>query len=356
MKMNVQLQIRQAILDRRTYEPPGEGRADKLRLDFNENTAGCSPAVRRALAKLTPQLLSMYPEYDRSTRRLSRHFRVRSDQLLLTNGGDDALRLFFDAFVDAGTEAVIVEPTFPMYRYWGEVAGAKINSLPYGPAFEFPTEAVLRSLAANPRVLFICNPNNPTGTLVEKSVIESILKVAPRTAVVIDEAYVEFSGVTVVSWIDKYPQLFVARTFSKAAGLAALRLGAILAHPDSLAVLRRATAPFPVNLAALVAAEAAVADVKTMQRYVKNILRTRPRFEKELHKLGFKTYPSAGNFVLVDFGAAGPDLIANLAKQKIILRDRRDIAPGHIRVSIGTQKQMERLLKLIKRFTKGRRR
>jgi histidinol-phosphate aminotransferase len=353
--MNVQLQIRQAILDRRTYEPPGEGRADKLRLDFNENTAGCSPAVRRALAKLKPQLLSMYPEYDRSTRRLSRHFRVRPDQLLLTNGGDDALRLFFDAFVDAGTEVVIVEPTFPMYRYWGEVAGAKINSLPYGPSFKFPTDTVLQSLATNPRALFICNPNNPTGTLVEKSVIEGILQSAPRTAVVIDEAYVEFSEVTVAPWIDRYPQLFVARTFSKAAGLAALRLGAILAHPDSLAILRRATAPFPVNLAALVAAEAAVGDPKTMQRYVKNILRTRPWFEKELHKLGFKTYPSAGNFLLVDFGDAGPGLVANLAKQKIILRDRsKDIGPGHIRVSIGTQKEMARLLKLIRRFSKGR--
>jgi histidinol-phosphate aminotransferase len=191
---------------------------------------------------------------------------------------------------------------------------------------------------------------------VDKSVIETILKAAPRTAVVIDEAYVEFSGVTVAPWIDEYPQLFVARTFSKAAGLAALRLGAILAHPDSLAVLRRATAPFPVNLAALVAAEAAVGDAKTMQRYVRNILRTRPWFEKELHKLGFKTYPSAGNFVLVDFGDAGSDLIASLAKEKIILRDRRDIAPGHIRISVGTRKEMERLLKLIQRFVKGRRR
>ncbi len=354
MKMNTNLPVRQAIIDRKTYEPPGEGRGDKLRLDFNENTAGCSPAVRRALAKLTPQLLSMYPEYDRSTRRLSRHFKVKPDQLLLTNGGDEALRLFFDAFVDAGTEVVIVEPTFPMYRYWGEVAGAKINSIPYGSSFEFPTDAVLEALKTNPRVLFICNPNNPTGTLVDKATIEKILKASSRTAVVIDEAYVEFSGVTVAPWIDKYPQLFVARTFSKAAGLAALRLGAILAHPDSLAILRRATAPFPVNLAALVAAEAAVADSKTMQRYVKNILRLRPWFEKELHELGFKTYPSAGNFVLIDFGAAGPDLIAYLAKQKVIVRDRRDIAPGHIRMSIGTQKQMERLLKLIKRFLKSR--
>lgn len=352
--MNTQLPVRQAILDRRTYEPPGEGRADKLRLDFNENTAGCSPAVRRALAKLTPQLLSMYPEYDRSTRRLSRHFRVKPEQLLLTNGGDDALRLFFDAFVDAGTEAVIIEPTFPMYRYWGEVAGAKITSLPYGPSFEFPTGSVLQALGPHPRVLFICNPNNPTGTLVDKSAIEQILQAAPHTAVVIDEAYVEFSGVTVAPWIDKYPQLFVARTFSKAAGLAALRLGAILANPESLAVLRRATAPFPVNLAALVAAEAAVADSKTMQRYVKNILRLRPWFEKELHKLGFKTYPSAGNFVLVDFGDVGSDLIATLSRHKIILRDRRDIAVGHVRVSIGTQKEMQRLLKLIKLFLKKR--
>ena len=354
MKMKSQLPVRQAILDRKTYEPPGEGRGDKLRLDFNENTAGCSPAVGRALGKLTPQLLSMYPEYDRSTRRLSRHFRVKPDQLLLTNGGDDALRLFFDAFVDAATEVIIVEPTFPMYRYWGEVAGAKINSIPYGKSFEFPTEAVLQSLATNPRVLFICNPNNPTGTLVEKSIIERTLQAAPHTAVVIDEAYVEFSGVTVAPWIDKYPQLFVARTFSKAAGLASLRLGAILASSGSLAILRRATAPFPVNLAALVAAEAAVAERKTMQRYVKEILRLRPWFIKELEQLGFKTYPTAGNFVLADFGDAGPDLLAFLAKQKIILRDRRDIAPGHIRVSIGTQKQMERLLKLIKRFVKGR--
>ncbi len=297
----------------------------------------------------------MYPEYDRSTARLARHFRVRPDQLLLTNGGDDALRLFFDAFVDAGTEVVIIEPTFPMYRYWGEVAAAKITSIPYGPQFAFPTDAVLDALASTPRVLFICNPNNPTGTLVDKSTIESILQTAPRTAVVIDEAYVEFSGVTVAPWIDKYPNLFVARTFSKAAGLAALRLGAILANPDSLAILRRATAPFPVNLAALVAAEAAVADSKTMQRYVKNILRLRPWFEKELHKVGFNTYPSAGNFLLIDFGAAGPTLIAHLAKQKVIVRDRKDIAPGHIRISIGTQEQMERLLKLIQRFVKGRR-
>jgi len=348
--MKSQLPVRQAILDRRTYEPPGEGRADKLRLDFNENTAGCSPAVQRALARLTPKLLSMYPEYDRGTRRLARHFKVAPEELLLTNGGDDALRLFFDAFVDAGTAAVICEPTFPMYRYWGEVAGAKIEVQRYGAAMEFPLKGVLQTLAAQPRVLFICNPNNPTGTLLPKAAIETVLKAATHTAVVIDEAYVEFSGVSVVPWINQYPQLFVARTFSKAAGLAGLRLGAVIACAESLAILRRATAPFPVNVAALAAAEAAVGDSKTMKFYVKNILRTRGWFEKELQKLGVKTYPSAGNFLLADFGPGGSEMCARLLAEGVLLRDRaKDIGPGLVRVSIGTQKEMERLLKLIKR-------
>jgi histidinol-phosphate aminotransferase len=348
--MKTQLPTRQAILDRRTYEPPGEGRADKLRLDFNENTAGCSPAVQRALGKLTPKLLSMYPEYERGTRCLARHFQVTPEELLLTNGGDDALRLFFDAFVDAGTSAVICEPTFPMYRYWGEVAGAKIEVQRYGPAMEFPLEGVLQALTLRPRVLFICNPNNPTGTLLEISVIETVLKAATHTAVVIDEAYAEFSGVTVVPWINEYPQLFVARTFSKAAGLAGLRLGAVIACAESLTILRRATAPFPVNVAALAAAEAAVGDSRTMKLYVKNILRTRAWFEKELHSMNVKTYPSAGNFLLADFGPGGSEMCAQLLKKGVLLRDRaKDIGPGLVRVSIGTQKEMERLLKLIKR-------
>jgi histidinol-phosphate aminotransferase len=349
--MNVQLPVRQAILNRRTYEPPGEGRANKLRLDFNENTAGCSPAVKRALAKLSPKQLAMYPEYERGTQRLARHFRVKPSELLLTNGGDDALRLFFDAFVDTGSNVVICEPTFPMYRYWGEVAGAKIEALRYGSAMEFPLEGVLNSLDAHPRALFVCNPNNPTGTLLTNGTIETILKAAPKTAVVVDEAYVEFSGVTVLPLIQKYSQLFVARTFSKAAGLAGLRLGAVIACAESLAILRRATAPFPVNVAALAAAEAAVGDVKTMKRYVRDILRMRSWFEIEMKKLGVKTYPSAGNFLLADFGPRGPEMCRLLERKGILLRERsKEIGPGFVRVSIGTKTEMERLVQLIKQY------
>src|SRR5271157_4882655 len=223
--MNVQLPVRKAILLRRTYEAPAEGRANKIRLDFNENTTGCSAAARKALARLTAKQIATYPEYAAPTRKLARYFGVHPDELLLTNGGDDALRVCFDTFVEPRTSILICEPTFPMYRYYTEIAGARVLSLHYGPNMEFPLAAALAALRKKPRVFFLANPNNPTGTLVGKDVIRKLLHAATHTVVVMDEAYAEFSGLSVVPWIRKYQQLFVARTFSKAEGLAGLRLG-----------------------------------------------------------------------------------------------------------------------------------
>jgi histidinol-phosphate aminotransferase len=352
--MKVRLPVRKAILNRRTYEAPAEGRSDKLRLDFNENTSGCSQAVRRALAKLTTKQLAMYPEYQASTRRIARHLGVRPEELQLTNGGDDALRVFFDTFVESGSGILICEPTFPMYRYYAEIYGARISVLRYGSEMEFPLEGVIAELRKKPRVLFIANPNNPTGTLLQEQELRRILKAATHTAVVMDEAYAEFSGFSAIPWIRKYPQLFVAKTFSKVAGLAALRLGAVVACEESLALVRRAMPPFPVNLAALVAAEAAVNDRATMQRYVNEVKRLRAWFAAKLKNLGSKTYPSAGNFLLVNFGASGPALFQKLEKQGILLRERsNDIGPGFVRITIGTQSEMRRLLKSIRKEWKA---
>lgn len=346
--MKTRLPVRKAILNRRTYEAPAEGRSDKLRLDFNENTSGCSPAVRRALAKLTTKQLAMYPEYQAPTRRIARYFGVRTEELLLTNGGDDALRVFFDTFVEAASSILICEPTFPMYRYYAEIYAARISVLRYGAEMEFPLEGVIAALRKKPRVLFIANPNNPTGTLIQHEDLQRILKAATHTAVVMDEAYAEFSGFSAMPWIRKNPQLFVAKTFSKVAGLAALRLGAVIACEDSLRLVRRAMPPFPVNLAALVAAEAAIADRAAMRDYVREVKSLRASFAKELAKLGAKTFPSAGNFILANFGPSGPALFKKLEKQGILLRERsKDIGPGFVRITIGTQSEMQRLLKAI---------
>jgi len=348
--MKPKLPIRQAILDRRTYEAPAEGRLGKTRLDFNENTAGCSPAVLRALAKITAQQFAMYPEYLAHTKRLARYFRVRPEELMLTNGGDDALRVFFDAFVDAGSHILICEPTFPMYRYYAEIFGARIEVERYGSDMEFPLAGICVALGTKPRVLFIANPNNPTGTLLQPDAIKKILKAATHTAVVIDEAYVEFSGATVTPWINQYPNLFSTRTFSKAAGLAALRLGAVIACEESLALLRRAMPPFPINIAALLAGQAAVEDRATIRRYVSTVKRLRSWFASELKKLGVIVYPSAGNFLLANFGPGGPALFEKLARQGILLRDRsRDMGPGFVRITIGTEKEMHQLLRAIQK-------
>lgn len=348
--MKVRLPVRKAILARRTYEAPAEGRFGKIRLDFNENTAGCAEAVRRALARLSAKELAMYPEYEVPTKKLAKYFRVRPDELALTNGGDDALRVFFDTFVEPGSHILICEPTFPMYRYYAEIAGANVKALRYTATMEFPLNEALAELRKKPRVLFLANPNNPTGTLVARSAIAKILRAAAETVVVLDEAYSEFSGESLVPWIRRYPHLFIAKTFSKAAGLAGLRLGAIIAQRDSLAFVKRAMPPFPVNIGALAACVAAIEDRKTMAGYVREAKRLCAWLTRELEKRNVRVFPSAGNFVLADFGASGPAIFRKLERRGILVREKsKDIGPGFARISIGTEPELKKLLRALPR-------
>src|SRR5580704_16778412 len=222
----LRLRFRPSVARIRDYEAPEEGPEGKLRLDFNENTVGCSPKVLRALRKVTPERLAMYPEYENSVRRLAAYFGVRPSEMLLTNGVDDALRLLMEVFIEPGDAVLVPEPTFSMYRFFSQVAGARIISVRYDEAMNFPLEATLRELRRAPHILFIANPNNPTGTLVDEASLARILDAAPRTVVLVDEAYFDFSELTVLPWIRRRPNLIVSRTFSKAAGLAALRMGA----------------------------------------------------------------------------------------------------------------------------------
>ena len=348
--MKVHLPVRSAILSRQTYDAPAEGRAGKIRLDFNENTTGCSSAARKAIARLSAKQIATYPEYAASTQQLARYFRVRPHELLLTNGGDDALRVFFDTFVDPSSHILICEPTFPMYRYYAEIVGARVEPLCYGPNMEFPFADALAALKKRPRVFFLANPNNPTGTLISNDQLRKLIRVATHSVLVIDEAYAEFSGATASSWIRRFPQLFIARTFSKATGLAALRLGAVIACRDSLNFMRRAMPPFPVNLAAMVAALAATKDRKSIARYVSSTNRRRAWFARELQKHGVRVFPSAANFLLADFGDEGPAIFRRLALHNILVRERtKDMGPGYARITIGTQTEMEKFLRLLRR-------
>jgi len=346
--MRFRLPVREAILKRQTYEAPAEGRWGKVRLDFNENTTGCGKAALRALRGLSAKQLAMYPEYEAPTKILARYFAVKPAELLLTNGGDDALRVFFDTFVEPRSHILICEPTFPMYRYYAEIAGARVEALRYSKEMEFPFDEVLSALRKKPRVFFLANPNNPTCTFVDKGSVEKILKAATHTAVVLDEAYADFSGFTGIPWIHRYPNLFIARTFSKATGLAGLRLGAVIASQSSLALVRRAMPPFPVNAAALAASVAAVRERHTIRRYIQATKLLRAWFARELARRDVRVFPSACNFLLADFGARGPAFFRRLAKNGILVRERaKDLGPGFARITIGTRSELKALLKIL---------
>jgi histidinol-phosphate aminotransferase len=348
--MKPRLPVRKAILERRTYEAPAEGRWGKVRLDFNENTTGCSQAALAALRRLSNKQLAMYPEYEESTKVIAQYFAVKPSELLLTNGGDDALRVFFDTFVEPSSHILICEPTFPMYRYYAEIAGARVQPLHYSAEMEFPLGPAIRALRKRPRVFFLANPNNPSGTLVSKAAIQKLLRAATHTVVVLDEAYADFSGLSGVPWIGRHPNLFITKTFSKAAGLAGLRLGAVIAKRESLELVRRAMPPFPVNSAALAAAVAAIRERRTIERYIRNTKRQRDWFTRELRNRGVRVFPSACNFVLADFGVHGKALFPQLTKKGILIRDRsKDLGTGYARITIGTPSELKALLRILDR-------
>ena len=346
--MSAMQPVRRAVRNMRAYNPPLEGRTTKLRLDFNENPIGCSPAVRRALAKLSSASISVYPEQETVRRKAAKHFGVRPAELLLTNGTDEALSLVVSTFVEPRDRVLLVEPTYAMYRFYSELAGAQIIAVRYDATMLFPWKDVLGALNKKPRVFFLPNPNSPTGNLLTPPDLLRIMKAADkRTVVVIDEAYFEFSRVTVIPWIARYKNLVVTRTFSKTAGLAGLRLGCIFTNQELAATMRKAQSPYPVNAAALVAAEAAMRDREFIARTVNEVCRSYEMLQRGLTALGVKYFPSAGNFVLVNFGLRAKKIVLALNRKGILVRDRSaDFAgEGYVRITLGTSLQTRRLLR-----------
>jgi histidinol-phosphate aminotransferase len=386
--------IRAAVEKMRAYNPPLEGRTKKLRLDFNENPIGCSPKVRRALAKLTSAEICSYPEQETVRRQMAKYFSVSPDELLLTNGTDEALHVIVSTFVEPNDAVLLVEPTYAMYRFYSELAGAQIAAPRYSKEMQFPwqeVEAILKgenvlpsarspqeegspgaaplilsrvrakqnqlkqpsevdfSSQRNtpPSVFFLPNPNSPTGNLLSLPELRRLLTAAKNTMVVIDEAYFEFSGITVIPWIRRNANLIVTRTFSKTAGLAGLRLGCIFVNRHLAATMRKSQSPYPVNAAALVAAKAAMQDRAFIKRTVREVKAGRQQLERGLKRLAIPCFPSGGNFVLAYLGDRAKKVVATLDRKGILLRDRSTDfhGQGYVRITAGTPAQTRSLLR-----------
>jgi histidinol-phosphate aminotransferase len=328
------------------YSPPTGGRADKLRLDFNENTVGCSPRVVAALKeRIAAGRLAIYPEYGEAKQAIARYFHVAPEQFVFTNGTDEAIQVFVNTYVDDGQEVLLLKPSYAMYRFYSEVAAAKIVEVEYPqPGLEFPLQRVLDAITPETRAVILANPNNPTGTGVSLLAIERILRRARKAVVMVDEAYYEFSGVTALGEIGRVPNLFVCRTFSKVFGMAAMRLGCLFSHEANIAFLRKAQSPYSVNSLAVIAAQAAVADEEYVRNYVTEVLAAREVLCLGLERLGIPYVPSSANFVLARFGKRAIEVRDALRERAILVRDRSYEAPGCVRITVGTRKQTRELM------------
>jgi histidinol-phosphate aminotransferase len=341
------LKARKCIQEMREYHSPLDGSAEDLRLDMNESTTGCSPRVLAKMRSLDAKTLARYPSREHGESLVADFLGLRSSEVLLTNGADEAIDLLCRAYLDTDDELIIVVPAFAMYEIFAQGSAAKVIRVPAEPDFAFPTARILQAISPRTSMVIITNPNNPTGALARREDILKVLAAAPDAAVLLDEAYFDFCGQTMMDQVGKIPNLFVARTFSKAYGLAGVRLGVLAGDAAQISVLRRACAPFNVNLFALECLAEALADQAFIQAYVQQVKATREWLHGQLESLGLKCWPSQTNFLLCDFGAKKGDVLGGLRSKGISLRDRPDLK-GCVRISIGTQEEMERVLAALK--------
>lgn len=346
------LQARVAVRPRRSiermapYRPPTSGRGDLLRLDFNENTVGCSPRVTEFLKDgFSAGHLPCYPEYAAARAELAAFFGVKEDELVLTNGTDEAIQVVVNTYLDDNQECLLMRPSYAMYRFYAEVVGAAIYELDFNPdTLAFPLEQMLETISRNTRLVMLANPNNPTGGGISRKAVERILERTTHGMVLIDEAYFEFSGVTVLPLLAHYPNLLVSRTFSKVYGLAGLRVGCLFTQSANAAFLRKGQSPYSVNAVGAAAARVAIQDQEFITRYVTEVLAAREFTEVGLDKLHLPYFASDGNFLLIQFGERARMVVEGLRAKGILVRDRTHEIPGTVRVTIGTREQMARFL------------
>jgi histidinol-phosphate aminotransferase len=340
------LQPREAVLNMAPYSPPTAGRANKLRLDFNENTVGASSKVIEYLREhLTEAGLAVYPEYGAAKEELGGFFGVEPDDFILTNGTDEAIQVLINTYVDDGDEVLLLRPSYAMYRFYAQLAAASIREIPYrAQKLAFPLEELIEAIRPTTRAILIANPNNPTGTGTSRAGIERILERATGAAVLVDEAYFEFCGVTALPLLNDYPNLFVSRTFSKVYGMAAMRLGCLFSQSGNVDFLHKAQSPYSVNMVATLAAHAAIHDKTYIEKYVTEVLAARELLYVGLEKLEIPYYESKANFVLIEAGARAIPIRDELRQRGVLVRDRSYEIPGCVRVTVGTRDQIRQFL------------
>lgn len=336
----------------------GLAERDIVKLASNENPRGPSPAVRAAIAAATDELCR-YPDGNGFALKaaLSARYGITPDEIVLGNGSNDILELVTQAFLRPGDHAVYSRHAFAVYPLATQARGARgieVAAKDYG--HDLP--AMRAAITPNTRVVFVANPNNPTGTWIAPKSIEAFIASVPEDVLVLlDEAYNEYldpgQNAPSAAWVGRYPNLVVARTFSKAYGLAALRVGYGIMHPAVAEMLNRVRQPFNVNALAQAAAHAALADAAYVDESRQLNRQGMRAVEEGLRALSLEWLPSHANFLLVKVGDAGR-IYQRLLQQGVIVRPVANYGlPEWLRVTIGLAEENHRFLAALKNALAG---
>ncbi len=311
-----------------------------LRLHLNENTGGCSPKVVEAVRAFTAERLALYPDFRRAIFETAAFLGVDPDRLILTNGLDEGILLASIAFlrprapralVELGApdvapsgqaEVLVTLPTFEPYLQAAKAMGARVVAVPATPDYAFPVEAVLRAITPNTRIVYVNNPNNPTGQPIPQEDIHRVARAAGHAVVFVDEAYQDFMPENFLAAAAEYPNVMVGRTFSKAFGLAGMRVGVLVASPALLEPVRRVMPLFNLNVVAVEALRAAIADPAFRAWYLEQAAQSKALVYAACEKVGLRYWKSSANFVLIDGGARAKEIIAALIARGVFVRDR----------------------------------
>jgi histidinol-phosphate aminotransferase len=319
------------------YPDPGPG----LRLHLNENTGGCSPRVVEAVRRMRPEDVATYPSYVPLVRACAEQFGVDPEWVLLTNGLDEGILMAAVGHIARvkahDAETIVPLPAFDPYPNATAAVGATALRVPALPDFEFQTEGVLRAITPRTRMIFLNTPNNPTGQLIPLADIRRIAEAAPHAVVLVDEAYIEFGGETFLPELPRHPNVLIGRTFSKAYGLAGMRVGIVIGQPQALDPVRAVTLPFNINSVAMAATLAALEDRDFLPQYARQVAESRDLLYAACDRLGLEYWPSAANFVLVRVGSSAAPFVEALAARGVHVRDKSGdpSTPGCIRVTAG---------------------
>lgn len=333
-----------------------------LRLHYNENTAGCSHDVLRALSALTVHDIATYEDDGRTVANIARWFRVQDDSVLPVNGLDEGILLAAQlAALESrfDYDAVIVEPAFEMYADVVTTTGGRIVRVPPAPGFTFDPTRVLAAATERTRIVFLCDPNNPTGLGIARPDIETIADALPAAVVFVDEAYADFSGRTLIDGtLEARPNIVIGRTFAKAHGLAGLRIGALIGAPTTIARLRGLALPYRINVAASVALRAALADRRHLSQSVNEAAESRRLLRDACGALGLKTWDSEANFVLIGVGDRASEFAQWMESREVRVRNRSSLpgCSGCVRITAGPVKHTQLAISLMEEWHATQRR